>query len=390
MFKKILLVSSISALTVGASLSHANSDVFNARQMALGGTSVASGDYSGVKENPALLSSFHESDDFGANLSVGIEASDPDDFVSAVEDVQSEIDNIESKGSSATLGDGEALIDSLRELDERGVTVKAGGGSQISIPMEKYGIALVGSTTLRLGGMFDYDPSDDESKIASNIAFNNGDMSNLESSVNVSGVGVTEVGLALSYTFDEYDLSVGFTPKYQRIDIIQYSQKVGDFESTDFDIDEYRNEKSAVNADIGVMKYFGDTNEYRVGASVLNLSPVDVKSPLGEEFNLRPVPVIGGGYDNGWLATTVEIDLKERAGFDQIADVQFAKVGFEIDVFKQAQLRLGYRDAINGGEEDVITAGFGVSPFDVIHLDIAGIYGSNSTYGGSIEFGMKL
>lgn len=390
MFKKAILFSSISMVTLGSTLAQANSDVFNARQMALGGTGVVAGDYSGVKENPALLSNFHESDDFGSNLSVGVEASDPDDFISAVEDVQDEIDNVESKGSSATIADGEALIDSLRALDERGVIVKAGGGAQITIPSEKVGVALVGSTSLRIGGMFNYDPSDDEVKIANNIAFNNGDMSNLESTVNVSGVGITEVGLALSHTFKDYDLSVGLTPKYQRIDVIQYAQKIGDFESSDFDVDEFRNEKSAFNADIGVMKYFGETDQYRLGASVLNMVPVDVKSPLGAEFNLRPVPVVGGGYDNGWISTTVEVDLKERAGFDQVADVQYAKLGFEIDVFKQAQLRLGYRDAINGGEEDVITAGFGISPFDVIHLDIAAIYGSNSTYGGSLELGVKL
>lgn len=390
MFKKTILVSSVTAAMLGSSFAQANADVFNARQMALGGTGVASGDHSGVKENPALLSNFQENDDFGTNLSVGIEASDPDDFVTGVEDVQAEIDNLEQKGSSATVSDGEALVDSLRALDERTVTVKAGGGGQITIPSEKIGIALVGSTSLRLSGMFDYDESDDEAKIAGNIAFNDGDMSNLESSVNVSGYGITEVGIALSHTFKKYDVNFGFTPKYQRIDVIKYEQKIGEYESSDYDADENRNEKAGFNADIGVMKHFGNIDQYRLGASVLNLVPVDVKAPDGQEFNLRPVPVIGGGYDNGWFSTSVEVDLKERAGFDQVAAVQFAKFGMEFDIFKQAQLRVGYRDAINGGEEDVLTAGFGVSPFDVIHVDIAGIYGSNQTYGGSIELGVKL
>lgn len=390
MFKKSILLGSISLFTIGPAVSYANTEVFNARQMALGGSSVVSGNYSGVKDNPSLLSNSSENDDFGSNVSLGIEASDPDDLITSIEDVQDEIDNIEGKGMFATYDDAESLVNSIKSLDKKSINVKAGTGIQIALPSDYIGVALVGSTSLKVGGMFRYDPSDTEAKIAFNIADPNGDVSDLDSSVNVSGIGVTEIGLALSHTFKEYNLSIGVTPKYQRIDIIQYSQKIGEFESSDFDVDDYRSEKSGFNADLGVMKYFGNIGQYRIGGSIINLVPVDVKSPLGEEFNLRPVPVIGGGYDNGWLSTTVEVDLKERAGFDHISDVQYAKVGFEIDAFKQAQLRFGYRDAIDGGEEDVLTAGIGISPFNVVHIDVAGLYGSNSTYGASVEIGLNF
>lgn len=399
MYIKIALAGAIASLSFGSSLVFA--DQVNARQMALGGTGSVAGDYSGVRSNPSLLSAFHESDDFGTNLSLGIEASDPDDLVKSIENAQDTIDEVEQKIDSGTAQPGvddEALIQSIRDIGGKTVQIKAGLSGQIAVPSDFIGVAIVGGTHLRVASDFTYDPSD-EDRIKHNLILNQ-PMDDLESYIGVTGVGVTEVGVALSHSYADFDfgvagiplgkLAVGVTPKYQRIDLIDYEQSVADFNSSDFNEDNYRTESSGFNADIGFIQYAGDEGQYRFGASVENLVSKEVVSPLGNAYEMKPVPVIGGGYDNGWLSTTVEVDLNERAGFGRISDVQYAKVGVELDAFRNAQLRIGYRDAINGGDEDVVTAGVGISPFDVIHLDIGGLYGSKNTYGVSVQLGVKI
>ncbi|EJN8603124.1 conjugal transfer protein TraF, partial [Escherichia coli] len=46
-----------------------------------------------------------------------------------------------------------------------------------------------------------------------------------------------------------------------------------------------------------------------------------------------------------------------------------------------AQLRAGYRQNLAGNDGSAFTAGVGISPFDVVHLDVAGLIGTDNTYG---------
>ena len=45
--------------------------------------------------------------------------------------------------------------------------------------------------------------------------------------------------------------SLGFTPKYQRVDLFNYNVSVRDYDNSDFSDDKYHNTKNGVNADIG-------------------------------------------------------------------------------------------------------------------------------------------
>lgn len=46
-----------------------------------------------------------------------------------------------------------------------------------------------------------------------------------------------------------------------------------------------------------------------------------------------------------------------------------------------AQLRAGYRQNMASSEGSAFTAGIGISPFDVMHLDLTGLVGTDRTYG---------
>jgi hypothetical protein len=49
---------------------------------------------------------------------------------------------------------------------------------------------------------------------------------------------------------------------------------------------------------------------------------------------------------------------------------QYAAIGAELDIFSTLQLRLGYRTNMSVADADMVSVGFGLSPFG-IHLDIA-------------------
>ncbi|EJZ1645337.1 conjugal transfer protein TraF, partial [Escherichia coli] len=48
---------------------------------------------------------------------------------------------------------------------------------------------------------------------------------------------------------------------------------------------------------------------------------------------------------------------------------------------KWAQLRTGYRQNLVSNNGSAFTAGIGLSPFDVIHIDVAGLVGTDNNYG---------
>ncbi|EJN3584123.1 conjugal transfer protein TraF, partial [Escherichia coli] len=60
---------------------------------------------------------------------------------------------------------------------------------------------------------------------------------------------------------------------------------------------------------------------------------------------------------------------------------QFAAIGAEFNAWKWVQLRAGYRQNLASNDGSAFTAGVGVSPFDVVHLDLAGLAGTDNNYG---------
>ncbi|KJH09436.1 hypothetical protein UC41_01630, partial [Escherichia coli] len=73
--------------------------------------------------------------------------------------------------------------------------------------------------------------------------------------------------------------------------------------------------------------------------------------------------------------------LTPACSFTSDINLQFAAVGAEFNVCKWVHLGTGFRQnlAINNGS--AFTAGIGLSPFDVIHIDVAGLMGTDNNYG---------
>ena len=84
-------------------------------------------------------------------------------------------------------------------------------------------------------------------------------------------------------------------------------------------------------------------------------------------------------------------DLTETKRFKTQDNSQYAAVGAEYRVLDWLQLRAGYRADMRSNDENVATAGFGLSPFNkAVHLDLAGSVGANNTWGAVMQLGFHF
>ena len=94
----------------------------------------------------------------------------------------------------------------------------------------------------------------------------------------------------------------------------------------------------------------------------------------------------GIAYQNSWITTALDIDLTSKDRFGMEGDeTQFVRAGVELNGWDWAQLRLGYRYDNKGNVKNMATAGLGMSPFGVIHLDVMAMYYDENELGAGVE-----
>ena len=306
----------------------------------------------------------------------------------------------------------------MSDLDGKALTLDQGLNLMIAIPMNWASLAVYINQEGRFATTFDYDQDDSVGLIEDYIENDaNGDPicdsvntsaqgfeDCLGSGATVIGFSVAEAGLTIAKTYKgkSFDVNYGTNLKYQRLDLFNYSESISTFDEDNFDADEYLVDDSQFNLDLGVQVSWGDKRQWQAGLVAKDLLGFDLESapsPTGDIYKLEldPTATLGLSYDNEWFRIAVDTDLMPHSEFAPmtadslaIAEVQYASAGIELDAWEWAQLRVGYRTDMESSVEDVITAGIGLSPFDVLSLDISGAMGDNDTYGGAIQLGLKF
>lgn len=204
------------------------------------------------------------------------------------------------------------------------------------------------------------------------IIFQNGELApgaddpNLTSSVRAIGVGIGEVGLTLSKPVEIYgrNYHIGVTPKYQMISIFDY---VYDLESSDdFDIDDVRDTEetyAAVNVDVGGITTFGLDNEFVLGLTIHDLIPREFESERNFKVRLSPSFRAGFAYLRSWYRFTADVDLNRNQPVGAESRTQYLAFGGEVDFWDLLHLRAGYRANIAKAGQNVVSVGFGLTPF---------------------------
>lgn len=80
----------------------------------------------------------------------------------------------------------------------------------------------------------------------------------------------------------------------------------------------------------------------------------------------------------------MDADLTKQTRFQGAQnDTQFVRFGLEGDLWGWAQLRADYEVDLQDTVDNTVTAGIGISPFDVLSIDIAGAYTGENQFGVS-------
>lgn len=367
---------------------------FEARNAAMGFAGVASSHYLVAGwANPALLTRCEENDSFGFLLpTVGAVANDKNGLLEDIQDFVDELDRLEA--TTPTQQELNGLADQLQNLSGRQVTGNAGAGFAFAGPSRDFAWSLHGKTYADLQAFVDVDPADIAALQGGNIP------TTFQSEARVIGVAISEVGLSLAKGIDlgGMHLGLGVTPKLQRVDSYNYAVNADNYDDGDFDNDQYRNDDDAFNFDAGAS--FEPGMGLVFGAVVRNWIEKDYRTvnTLGQEFlyEVNPTAALGVAWTVGMLTVTGDIDLNAQKRFRtggpllRDDDVQLAHLGAELDLLSWLQFRAGWQGDLENTFDPTWTAGLGLSPFDVFHLDLAGSYVSDQSFGAVIQLGFTF
>ncbi|EED1398977.1 conjugal transfer protein TraF [Escherichia coli] len=389
MMKKHITRTLIASAVLFSFHSTAATSYFEARNDAMGGTGVASSHY-GVAPlaNPALLTKSGAKDNFSLLLpSVGAQLSDPGnirDNADKISDDWKAFDRAVDSQSGVTQA-AARLKARLQDFRHTHADAQVGASAVAALP----GDTLAGALMLKSYGTVSVDGkvSDADLNYLESIASSGQsvDKDRLTSQAFARAALITDVGIALATELETagQKWSLGFTPKFQRVDLFNYNVLVKNYDSSDFKGDRYHNTINGINADIGASMDLDDN--WTLGLVAQNLIPRSIETKevngITETFRICPQVTAGVSWHNDMFTTALDVDLTPASGFTSDSKRQFAAIGAEFNAWKWVQLRAGYRQNLASNDGSAFTAGVGVSPFDVVHLDLAGLAGTDNNYG---------
>lgn len=396
-FKKLIGVSRpvvLPALFLAPFSVMAAGNYFDARNDAMGGTGVASSTYgSAVLANPALMTKAQPEDKVSIILpAAGAQISDNDKLIDKVDDLTNSVDGYRDLLNNfvfptdipriqAAAGD---LANRLEDIRGEKAWGQAGAAFAVTVPNDVLTFALV----TKAYGTASVSSEISQSDIDNLNAVAGG---GLPSSLDLTSVGlgrgaiVYDFGVAMAHEFDigGHPVSFGVTPKLQKTTLYNYSASVYTYDKSDFTDGRYKNNNTGYNVDAGVATDLGDNWTFGLSGQNLISRDIDTKEVNGyiDTYQIRPLVTSGVSFHTERLTTALDVDLTPTKRFKSMQDSQYASVGAEYRLLSWLQLRAGYRADMKSNDTNVFTGGFGISPYNKVHLDLAGMAGKDNTWG---------
>ncbi len=377
---------------------------FNAKTYALGGVGVASADFSdGVLLNPALAGKSQKSDDFNINFNIGAQIGDEDTLSDELDALDKTLDELETQ-DTITLQQAIDLNDQLADLNDKKISLAAGGEALIGIPNKYLGASFF--VTGSAQGQFEFVYNGLDADVLLDLAITGGAFTAniIDSDLRIDGVVDQNIGIALAYELDN-DLIIGVSPRIQTIGLFTYRESVHDIDDEELNTDENLSEETNFNADIGLHKTW---KNWQMGLTARNVLSNEYVASDGSIYEVTPQLVLGTAYQNSWFKLGVDYaldanpTLKGADGETLLGGEQMLRAGVEIDAFNFIQLRAGYKTDMEDIAPDMVTLGAGISPFDVINIDVALAFSAESddannneeyesgTFGFAAQFGFQF
>ncbi|EGR2394405.1 hypothetical protein VCSRO199_2894 [Vibrio cholerae] len=351
--------------------------LMDARGAGMGNTGVSTADYLlAPYYNPALTAVYRKNDSFGILLpSIGLRAEDKDESLKTIDDLQDSIEQFERAGvGAATQENVDQLNRYLDQLaDDKPLAVTAGIGIAVALPLDAVSLNF-------------FTRGYAEVIAKANVAAKSGNSANevktrYESSdVDLTAFGYTEVGLAVGkqVVLGGQTVALGVTPKVQQLRTYQDNASVKSFDLDDYDKSEVKD--NAFNLDMGAVWLI---DQYRVGIVAKDLFAKDIQTQnRNNTYKLDTQIAVSGSYVSDFFIAAVDLDLTKQRRFNgDNDDTQFMRFGVEGNAWGWAQLRAGYEVDLQNSLDNSVSVGFGVSPWDVVSLDLAGSYAGDNQFG---------
>jgi hypothetical protein len=384
---------------------------FTAKRTGQGFTGLTQ-DFTSSLSNPALLTKFRNDNDVFFSLNIGLMASDKYNVIDTAENIRDNLDILADDINGMSLqiiqspeqvksynNDLNQQVDNIvadfKSIDGKIVKIRNGVNLQIIIPNQLFSFGLFTNQYGRIGGIMDYNEND-ENILDDAILSGDLDLEDLESATTAIGYSIAEAGFMAGYSalkHDNYDLSIGAKLKYQRIDLYYNRVPISEFDDDDFEItdDENITNKSGTNIDLGLYINWGAKRQWHAALVTNNLIKKTVHhAEPNLTFTLKSSTSFGLSYQNSWVSLATDIDLTDREQFATIAPSKYAGVGAEFRFYEHIQFRVGYRTDLNDVDDDIYTAGIGISPWEVFAVDIAAFTGDSDTIGAALQLSLKI
>lgn len=370
-------------------------NTFDPVSMAMGGVAVGLPNPTTANlYNPSQISSFSAArdEDFAIGFSLGVRAYDQDDVLEVLDDVMDdfdELDRLAGASDYAGLSDAARRLDAnLSKANGKHAQVELGTALLTNLPMTGWGVGLAVSAQATIGARVDYqDSATLDGWISTPSTY---DRDQLQSEAEILGAAMGEFGITFAKRVSLLGpgMSIGITPKYVQVETIYYKTRIDETDIDDIDADDYRKSYGDFNLDLGLTKDFG--NGLYAGLVVKNLIGRDYETFDGSHtISLKPQARVGLGYDGGWFRVGVDADLTKNKPMAFEEGSQYVAVGAELSAFGWAQLRAGYRHDTVNSDRSVVSAGIGLSPFKVLHLDI-GVAANEDEVGASAQLALTF
>lgn len=390
---------------------------FDPRSLAMGGVGVTMATARNANFfNPAMLAATRDDQDFALGLPILAASArtsnadlveDVDDLLDIADTLSAQLasfrnDVPDANGAAQAASAVRNFDTALARVDTGAIDIDAFAGSIVAVPSKSIGVGVHFGARANLGAKFTYADADaalltglanDLDLCAQDTVGNAaqcasaqaaidtaGGVNGLQSTMQVRGLLVRELGVALAQRFaslNEFD--AGITTKIQRIRTFDYLVTADD---SDIRLDQGQRDENSVNFDVGVAKNYGDS--YKAGIVVKNLLKKDFTTVNGNVIQVQPQVRMGVSHHRGWLNVGADLDLTKNkpvaSGFDQ--ETQFLALGAEFDAFDTLQFRLGYRHDLTGNYDGVPSIGLGFSPLGM-HIDLAVAYTDKEVAGGA-------
>lgn len=380
-----LRLSAAIALTLTSSYSTAANYSVDARGDAMGGVGVVSASYlTAPFYNPAMGAIYRRNDDAGMLLpGIGIAYNDQNQLVDNIDKMAGLLDSIDTSNPSSISQEKIDELDAvMNDMDGDNARLELGAVAAFGIPNSYVSTTIFGKAYA-------------ESFIASDISSSNDVVDKATNSkINAVSIAFLEAGASLAkyQTVFGQHMSFGVTPKIQRINTYIYSASVENYDLSD--VFENSTSESTFNFDVGALWFYGP---FRVGLAGTNLISRDIETQAittssgassTYTYQLRPQYTIGAGFVADYFQLSADYDVTEDKRFDQFEDnTQWLRVGMEIDIMRQLQLRAGYK--LNLAYEDsegTLTGGIGLSPLGLFEIDLAVSYTNEDSMGAYANF----